>query len=112
MKTVLAILFSLLFAGAPTVFSANAAATSKETKNCVCVKCSRNCCMAQQSPSQPISSAPTRAGSQNNWQLIAAMVKLFLHQPAVVSAKISSPVLSSPLMAAVPLYQQNCSYLI
>jgi hypothetical protein len=112
-KTAFAILASLLLVGtqAAFAFGQDSSPTSHE---CGCCSCKQmDCCMAQPtSTPQPIPTSPVRTVTQNNLQIIAAVVSLLLQAPEKSAEPISFPPFSSLHVTAVPLYELNCSYLI
>src|SRR4051812_36782506 len=113
LKTAFAILASAMLVGAQTVFAFQPIAPAK-SQVCGCCACKKmNCCVAQPtSTPQPVPASPARTVSQNNLQIIAAVVSLLLHAPEKSAEPISFTSFSPLHLIVVPLYELNCSYLI
>jgi hypothetical protein len=112
-KTIFAVFASVLLVGTQTV-SATGKTASGKSQICGCCACKKmDCCVAQPtSVPQPIPTNPARAESQNNFQIIAAIVSLLQETNETPAQKISFPQSASLIAISVPLYEWNCSYLI
>lgn len=113
-KTIFAILASVLLVGTQSVSAVGQKESPTKSQICGCCACKRmDCCVAQPtSVPQPVPVAPTRAESQNNFQIIATDVSLLLQSKEQLVQKICFPPSASYSLTSVPLYEWNCSYLI
>jgi hypothetical protein len=114
MKSVFAILFSLLLAWTQCAFIPGVApVVSNPASPCgTSSSCDMPCCARSESPvSQPAVPARALAPSQSHL-LLAILSQLIILTPtsSVESSFVSSS--SAANAAAVPLYERNCSYLI
>ncbi|HKI72681.1 MAG TPA: hypothetical protein VKA81_09915 [Verrucomicrobiae bacterium] len=115
MKKVTAILFSLLLAGAQSVFTANSLCALTPAKaRCACSHCdSPLCCAARSVPvSQPPVAPPARDGSQHQSHLLPAIVAQLISLTAPSLAESVSSSSPSLKVTDVPVYVRNCSYLV
>jgi len=112
-KTAWVLAISVMLVGAQTVFALGQK-TEPASQKCGCCSCKKqNCCVTQPtSAPEPIPAAPTRAISQTHLQFIAAFVSLLLQAPEKAALPVSFSPSAAPVLAAVPLYDWNCSYLI
>jgi hypothetical protein len=115
-KTVFAILFSVLLAGAQTVFTADAICSAQPAKaKCACSHCDKktSCCVTQSaSVPNPLSAPPASGASRNQPHLLLAVVSLLISLPAP-GAPESVPQFSFASKGTdIPLYARNCSYLL
>jgi len=79
-----------------------------------CQHCDGRCCMSRNNPdsSRSIPAVPSRGVSQNEWQVLAAViVARFPPQTAPEPRPFSSLSVSCRSVAS-PLYQRDCSYII
>jgi hypothetical protein len=115
-KSLLAILFSLALVWAQSVParcvpSATAGVARSACKCCHCGGAS--CCMKKTAPNpQPMPAAPAPTSAQHLQLLSLAPVAVAFMLPSAASSPLSSPAAASVRAAAVPLYQQNCTFLI
>ena len=117
MKRWLAILFSVLLAGAQGVaLSVSFAAASRAgcASCCGCHCGFAKCCMEEPSPApQPLTTTPTLSISPQSQLLLLAGANLTLALPQTLPDSDSSPPASGFLRAApVPLFQRNCALLL
>ncbi|HEY3863062.1 MAG TPA: hypothetical protein VGO59_14365 [Verrucomicrobiae bacterium] len=113
MKGLLAILFSaaLIVSQAAFLPSGQAASVQKCCGHCNCCK-GDPCCTGAPDSRHPAPAVPARGVSQNDLQVLAAVVAApFPPRPPLVQRPISSLSFSFPA-AAPPLYQRHCSYII
>ncbi|HOX59312.1 MAG TPA: hypothetical protein P5205_18945 [Candidatus Paceibacterota bacterium] len=116
MRPLLAILFSLalVWAQSAPFICAQVAPTTPGSSGCVCCKCGNaDCCMSETTPRSepaPVTPAPR----------ISPASQLLLLAPAAMAFAVSPPasyvIFSTPAVphraASLPLYQQNCSFLL
>lgn len=112
-KTAWVVAISVVLVGAQTVFALGQKSESA-SQECGCCSCKRlNCCVTQPtSAPEPIPATPTRAVSQTHLQFIVTFVSLLLQAPEKAASPVSFSPSASTDLAAVPLYDWNCSYLI
>ena len=115
-KSAFAILISLVLLATQTAFMTTGTGAcptvqNASAQNCCAAHCQKHCCVSKSdvpnAPSVPVA----QTISQIDLQMLPAS-QLTLEQSA---ADISLPVWrgsSLPWVAAVPLYQRNCSYLV
>src|SRR4051812_2346431 len=114
MKSLLAIVCSLLFAWtqvvpASSALSANAQCAPVRS----CCHCSTGSCCAPlpSAPAQPVSATPISSDSQNELCSLTPASALWI-LPVLASVELRSP-FSSPLTTvSAPLYARNCALLI
>jgi hypothetical protein len=116
MKLLLAILFSvtLVWAQCVPAACAEAAPAAAGGSGCSCCHCgSADCCMGKttQRP-QPMPAAPAPRGSQSSHLLLVAPAALAFLLPQAPDLTFSPEAPAHPRAAALPLYQQNCTFLI
>jgi len=115
-KTVIAILFSVLLAGAQTVFTVDSPCPKAPAKSeCGCSHCDKpSCCAAKSKPvSQPRAPSPARDESQKRLQLLADMATpLSFSFPAPAAPESIASFAHSLTVTDIPLYARNCSYLL
>ncbi len=113
LKTTFVILASVMLVGTQTVFAVQPVTPTK-SQVCGCCACKKmDCCVAQPtSVPQPVPASPVRTVSQDNLQIIAAVVSMLLPDREKIAEPISFAPFSSLHIAHVPLYEWNCSYLI
>jgi len=115
-KTVIAILFSVLLAGAQTVFTVDSSCPMAPAKSeCGCSHCDKPaCCAAKSNPlSQPRAPSPARDDSRNRSHLLADRVTPLLFSLPTPAAQESIALFAPSLtMTDIPLYARNCSYLL
>jgi hypothetical protein len=109
-RTILAPLLALALLLTQTAFLAEAV-TPAQPANCGCHK-AVCCCQTPANPqSTPRPAAPARTLSQNDWQIVAAVVQN--HSSSAAPSRPSCLDLLPSLVAApVPLYQRDCALLI
>jgi len=109
-KTMLAIVCSLLLAGTPVLVQASAACVGRVAHAC---HCGRACCAAPVSPeSQPVPATPVLPLPQNQL-LTLAPAALIWTLPETPAPEFSVSAVSSPLTVNhTPLYAQQCAFLI
>jgi hypothetical protein len=115
-KRLLAILFSvtLVWAQSVPVVCAQAAPAAAGGSGCSCCHCgSADCCMGKttQRP-QPMPAAPAPWGSQSSHLLLVAPAALAFVLPQAPGFRFSPEAATHSRAAALPLYQQNCTFLI
>jgi hypothetical protein len=112
-KSALSLLLGLaLVVQGGVAVSVQAAAPAKSSCCCSGRSCAtRACCAKPRQPSAPFApaSAPT---SQNEWQALAASGVLLLAVPSPSADQLSAPVSSFLVVAAVPIFQRDCAYLL
>jgi len=115
-KSLLAILFSaaLIWAQTSPVVCAQGAPASAGRSGCCGCHCGKGtCCMNRTSPRpQPTPTAPAPRASQPGQLLLLAPAALAFVLPQLPSSASSPPAASPVRAAALPLYQQNCTFLI
>jgi len=116
MKLLLAILFSatLVWAQCVPAVCAQAAPAAAGGSACACCHCgSGDCCMGKttQRP-QPMPAAPAPRGSQSSHLLLVAPAALAFVLPQALGFTFSPGAEAHSRTAALPLYQQNCTFLI
>jgi hypothetical protein len=116
-KSIFAILFSLVLVATQTVFASNGVGVSSQqsaTHTCCGNSCChKSCCVAKDAPaSAPMPVAPARTVSQTDSQLLVTVIQALLQPPVATTSNFVSPPSSIPASVAVPLYERNCSYLI
>src|SRR5689334_5170061 len=115
MRTLVAIVFSILIAGAQAVcptFEGTGASAALTKSNCACARCETACCPRPGGQSSiPAPSVPGSARQQLDWQ---GLTEKPLPVLPVASAQSLSPLryFSSFSQGHVPLYEWNCAYLI
>lgn len=99
-------------------FPTSAAGGSPETKSaCCCTGCDQtdcatpSCCVSPAGNRAPISPAPAPARTQNETQALAASASLLI-LPSIPVEDFAVSVSSFGHVAAVPIFQRDCSYLI
>ncbi|HXT39238.1 MAG TPA: hypothetical protein VN887_04355 [Candidatus Angelobacter sp.] len=113
MKTLFAILLSVLLPGAQVVFTADARCPVQPAKaRCACPHCPKaGCCVTRSAPApKPLSVPPVQGGSHQPLLTPAAEFQLIGPSPAVTQT--ASLFFATLPGAAVPLYQRNCSFLL
>jgi len=110
-KTMLAIVCSLLLAGTPVV-SASAPAAGVVRVAHACCHCGKACCAVPSSPqSQPVPAAPVPASSQNQLLTLAPAALAWI-LPDTFAREFSTSISSLLTANAAPLYARNCARLI
>ena len=110
MKTLTALVTSLMMLVGVFVSPSPAAAAVAGKKCCAAVDC---CCVR----SVPVAPAPltpapiSRTPASDQTQLLPPVAVFFVLQPVVENPPVSAP-LSLFSATATPLYQRNCSYLL
>ncbi|MBA4148202.1 MAG: hypothetical protein H0X66_08800 [Verrucomicrobia bacterium] len=113
MKTILVTLFSFALIGSQTVFSA-ATRGLVQDQTCTCCSCEQTDCCVQQSsgaPAEPLASVPANSNVQTQ-QFVAVVCTILLQQPLSARKRGFVGIHSSPSIPAVPLFKQNCAFLI
>jgi hypothetical protein len=112
-RLVIALVLGLILAAHPFV---TVSATSPAAKSCCCKGahccCDMACCVAPNAPSAPATPAPVPSTSQNELQVMAIPVVTLLTFPSPPANKYPWRFSSSASMAAVPLFQRDCCYLV
>jgi hypothetical protein len=116
-KSIFAILFSLLLVATQTAFVSRGVdiSSQKNTAHACCrnLECHKPCCIAKNAPaSTQVPVAPAPSSSQNDSQLLVMVIQALLQPPVAAPASFVSPRSFIPASVAVPLYERNCSYLI
>jgi hypothetical protein len=115
-KSLLAILFSLALVWAQSVPArcVQPASTGMARTACKCCHCGgADCCMKKSAPvRQSPPAAPAPAASQQVQLLLLTPATVAFVLPSAASSPISSPAASPERAADLPLYQQNCTFLI
>src|SRR3954471_6592857 len=115
MRTLVAIVFSILIAGAQAVcpaFEAASASAALTKSNCACTRCETTCCPRPAGQSSiPSPSVPSSARQQLDLQ---GVTERQLPVFSIASEQSGSPVryFSSFSQGHIPLYDWNCAYLI
>src|SRR6185295_1551327 len=94
-------------------------ATSQSAKrSCCCAGCDNKhcatpaCCVKPSSPSAPVAPASLPSTTQNEFQGLAATLVSLIALPSRSPNELPARAPSSVLVAAIPLFQRDCSYLI
>jgi hypothetical protein len=116
-KSIFAILFSLLLVATQTAFVSRGVEVSSQkiaSHNCCGNSCCHKpCCVAKDAPAPAqVPAAPAPSGSQNDSQLLVIVIQALLQPPVAAPASFVSPRSFVPASVAVPLYERNCTYLI
>src|SRR3954462_8908838 len=115
MRTLLAIVFSILIAGTQAAFpyaEGSAAPSTSVRPQCGCAKCETACCpLPAGRSSVPLPAVPSSARSQLDWQSLSERFALAF-QILPGPAHIPAPPLNISSQGQVPLYEWNCAYLI
>jgi hypothetical protein len=112
MKTVLALVCSLLLAWTQIVLAAPAASVPSSAAQVVCHCRGTSCCAAQPVPeSQPVSAAPVSVSSQNLLVTFAPAALAWV-LPGTPVYEFSNSSFPSFTAAGTPLYARNCARLI
>jgi len=115
-KTIFAILFSVLLAGAQTVFTADVLCPAQPVKvKCSCSRCDKktSCCVKQSAPVQnPLSVPPASNTSRNQLHLLLAVMSQLISLSAPATPEFVPQSSSASHATDVPLYARNCSFLI
>jgi len=90
-------------------------ATAARSASCCrtdCADCPPKCCARPSQPTSPSTPAPARPASQNESQALALppVARLALYAPSFTEPSFHVP--GSVPVAAVPLFQRDCCYLI
>ena len=117
MKGLLALIFSVALIVSQAAFmteTGDFSSQKSETAKCCghCGNCKgRPCCAAKKDPAshQPAPAVPAHGLSQNDWQLVAAIVLHISPQPPRSITKFFVSLLPRQLPPAAPLYQRHCS---
>lgn len=115
LKTIVVLLFSLALMGSPFVFQGHSAQTDRKPKSCSCCACKKvSCCVtsAPVAPQEPIPVQSTRSVSSTELQVIAAAIELLVDNSSDKKFRSESNFPPASSVVAIPLYQQNCIYLI
>jgi hypothetical protein len=116
MKSVFAILFSLLLIATQTAFMAGGADSTppkSSVGDCCCSHCQKHCCFRNDVPAPQSSPAmPTGSASQNNWQFLLAIVPHLLNQSNTEFSQFVPSDYPAFSLSTVPLYERDCSYRI
>jgi hypothetical protein len=115
-KTVSAILFSVLLAGAQTVFTADALCSAQPIKaKCACSHCDKksSCCVKPSAPVQsPLSVPPPPNASQNQLHLLLAVMSQLVALSAPAAPQAVPQFSFASYATDVPLYARNCTFLL
>ena len=116
MRLLLAILFSVVLVGAQSVPTASAQVASAAARHagCKCRHCGDDCCCVKKSvprsDSAPI--APAQRVAQPGQLLLIAPTAVAFVLPRTASVDLAQSLSHPSRAAALPLYQQNCTFLI
>ncbi len=114
MKAAVTVFLSLLLLWTQSVYPAGTAQKNpKACASCCCESCNGvECCPASNAPETPAPAAPVRNISQDNAPLLLLAVLSTVKLPFADHAIDLPP--SSALLkhSVVPIYQQNCTFLI
>ncbi len=69
------------------------------------------CCIKPSRPSTPVTPAPAPT-SQNEWQALAALIAFSVMLPLPATSQFFTPSSSGFVVAAVPIFQRDCAYLL
>jgi hypothetical protein len=112
----LAILFSLALVWGQCLPAAcvQTARTATTRHACACGHCGKTCCCLNKSApdSKPAPAAPAPRVTQSEQLLLPFPVAVAFVLPSAATPAIAHPLSSLNRAAALPLYQQNCSFLI
>jgi hypothetical protein len=115
-KLLLAILFSatLVWGQSVPIVCAQVAPPASASHTCACGHCGKTCCCLNKSApdSKPAPAAPAPQVTQSEHLLLPLPGAVAFILPSAANPAIAHPLSSLSRAAALPLYQQNCSFLI
>jgi hypothetical protein len=116
-RIAVALLLGFILAACP-VFAmfppaATAAAWATHSCCCDCAHCKiAACCAKSNAPRAPVAPAPVPSSYQNEWQALAASLICLLTPLSPLATEHPSQFSAPAVFTAIPLFQQNCCFLI